>query len=823
MNLDSHKKDFGPDGLSDVQISEVRKVLLDQKETIRSKRSLTIKLTNFPQNASLSSIFYVARQLIHDLSINIERLLVAENNLNVVPEEILWVCDQRLKVLDLHGNDLCEVPESLFLLFPNLEFLDLSENRLWNLPKSMKFLESLRLLNLNDNVFSYMPPILGELYNLEKVSVDGNHLTLPSQQLIQSFEKDTSRLRAYLLSNSTLLDASLSQQMHKSRANSSRSRSSSDVRPKSSKATKRMGLIINKNNKSDNKSETSFRGDARTDLNDPSLSDLSQAHSHLKTSPPSTTKTRSRQSTISEINDMLQQPELNDSESGAYFRRLSTLQELPQATNTKDSTGRVDEISEHTKATDGHTGRIRANLAPNFTAKQTDTSSVPRFLGSHESQQTDEAILTESISVNLISILKVARKVLFSFSEFHSSIKRLTGFCTDRKIAAKTISLLHNSKADIDFLVETMEMVEERNENSVQLLAAVTTCVFSFKHILNFLVDNYSIFVSRIDVCFIRMVYLTIFGAFSELQNAYRLLNPSSVKRSHPQPPAVTADIRAKLQANQIPDFHVESMKDQQSLNQLLQSAEHTLSMEEIDEKLYESIELAIANAQVVFNELTKAINKSAVASTNNGPQVMSSVVATKFKDLTNTCMALMDITRRLSLNLASIKFNTTPQMKRNFWDDINTFLKAIIQTFSSVKLIMKDAPILNDVRQSMASLTRATKELTILLEASSYSSFSEQSQSSTLGWSNSHTNLTHLGPSAPPVRMPLVATVGAAAAQAIMPSSESSSSSYQPPLTGDSSTLKTPSEHQATSPIKTVHKWAESESLGLILPSRKD
>lgn len=279
------------------------------------------------------------------------------------------------------------------------------------------------------------------------------------------------------------------------------------------------------------------------------------------------------------------------------------------------------------------------------------------------------------------------------------------------------------------------------------------------------------------------------------MQNAYRLLNPFGFPMKVPS--AIVRNQSGLTLTSMDPKFkQVQSAVTSEEFlaaaidsNNIMVETDH-ISMEEIDEKLYQCIDLATTNAQIVFSELTKAIGKSAIASANtNGSQSINLTVSTKFKELTNVCMTSMDITKRLKIKLSSIRSNQTPLVRRLFWDDINLFLKAILQTFSSVKGIMRDAPILNEVRQSMALLTKTTKDLTILLEASSYKSMSENAVSAThlqaslvsailppsappslnSVHSTSTVNLSQL-PGAALVRTPLVATVGAAAAQAILP-----------------------------------------------------
>lgn len=606
----------------------------------------------------------------------------------------------------------------------------------------------------------------------------------------------------------------------------------------------------------------------------------SNAISGPVTNPPS----RSRSNTLIEIDRMLENNDNVDTEHklGAYFRRLSTLTENPMdetlnsktASNgdNKPSRDLVDQVQFHNQHPaltnpntnsnpDSNTSSRNGSFSNTRHALSNSFSEADESEGSNSSHQRSSSTIKtppvskpggggpldaspsksskktgNSGSTNVINsatnnsniedstlIIGVSRKILFSFSELHSSVRRFSGFCIDKKVTIKMVSLLYTAKANIDSLVENLEMMEDNSNSSDKIVESLHTCISCFKSIMSLLSENFASFVAKIDVCFIRMLYLTIYGSFNEIFNAYRLLvpnvpikSPSNIESKSKQNPSLSINTSAGFENN-----------------------------EEVDGKLYDSIEIATAKAQDVFSELTKAISKSAIASANanaknnknkdevNGgnnndkpdehnPNVISPQVATKVKELTNVCVSSMDIIKRLKTKLITIRNNPSFTTKKLFWDDINYFLKAIIQTFSSVKGIMKDLPILNDIRSAMATLTKSTKDVTILLEASSYKTMSSefsnpalasnhppgltsipsvsniftplsghpnstsytnlpqsqyqyqsqslpQSQVNSNANSQSQLNLTQLQSLQPPVRTPLVATLGPAA-QAILP-----------------------------------------------------
>lgn len=299
---------------------------------------------------------------------------------------------------------------------------------------------------------------------------------------------------------------------------------------------------------------------------------------------------------------------------------------------------------------------------------------------------------------------------------------------------------LYTTKASIDALVENLEAIDDNTNGSSmpsqeQTMASLLLCIGLVKLIIKVLGELLPYFMEHTDVCFIRLLYLTFYGSINELANAYRLLA---------KPPQLL-----------IPDPKV------------VVNTSSSYDTDDIDERLYRAIDVATAEAMVVFGELTKAISGGA----SNGANIA------KVKELTSICMTLMEITKRLKTKMVTIRNNPSLPTKRAFWDETNLFLKLIVQTFMHVKGIMQDLPILNEVRSSMSTLTKTTKDVTILLEVSLYKLILEVTLATA----------THPPPLAliplvlaifqittptsqvPQVRTPLVASLGAAA-QAIKP-----------------------------------------------------
>ncbi len=88
--------------------------------------------------------------------------------------------------LDLSKQKLREIPPAVFN-FPNLEYLNLSKNRISLIPSQISKLGELKQLDLSKNQISILPPKLGMLLSLEKL--------LLSKNTIESIPDEIGRLQ----------------------------------------------------------------------------------------------------------------------------------------------------------------------------------------------------------------------------------------------------------------------------------------------------------------------------------------------------------------------------------------------------------------------------------------------------------------------------------------------------------------------------------------------------------------------------------------------------------------------------------------------------
>ncbi|MBI3123007.1 MAG: leucine-rich repeat domain-containing protein [Ignavibacteriales bacterium] len=110
---------------------------------------------------------------------NLEYLDISNNQLTQVPSEICALSN--LQSLEVSDNELTQIPSEIFALF-NLQSLDVSFNQLTQLPSEIGNLSNLQSLDVSFNQLTQLPSEIGTLTILQTLDVTGNQLIqLPSE------------------------------------------------------------------------------------------------------------------------------------------------------------------------------------------------------------------------------------------------------------------------------------------------------------------------------------------------------------------------------------------------------------------------------------------------------------------------------------------------------------------------------------------------------------------------------------------------------------------------------------------------------------------
>ena len=98
---------------------------------------------------------------------------------------------EQLKSGELHGlklvkikSDLTTIPKEIFSLSDNLEILDLSGNKLSEVPNDIIKLTKLKILFLSDNNFTVFPEVLGRCSQLEMIGFKNNQILTMSEHAL---------------------------------------------------------------------------------------------------------------------------------------------------------------------------------------------------------------------------------------------------------------------------------------------------------------------------------------------------------------------------------------------------------------------------------------------------------------------------------------------------------------------------------------------------------------------------------------------------------------------------------------------------------------
>lgn len=87
--------------------------------------------------------------------------------------------------LDLSRNILTTLPEVFFSSLPSVEYLDLSQNCLWELSPSVGLLKSLISLKLSGNILESLPSDLATLPRMESLDCSGNPVIEPPKAVVR--------------------------------------------------------------------------------------------------------------------------------------------------------------------------------------------------------------------------------------------------------------------------------------------------------------------------------------------------------------------------------------------------------------------------------------------------------------------------------------------------------------------------------------------------------------------------------------------------------------------------------------------------------------
>ncbi|TKR80853.1 hypothetical protein L596_014845 [Steinernema carpocapsae] len=142
-----------------------------------------------------NEIPYIPREI--SLLTNLRELSIDENEIDVIPEEVVAGCF-KLEVLEISKNRISEIPKEIGDLESLVE-LRCSRNRLKEFPNSLGRLKNLKILHSQENAIEHLNPSIGGCTSLEELDLSDNFLVeVPSAvgnlQVLHSLNLDCNEL-----------------------------------------------------------------------------------------------------------------------------------------------------------------------------------------------------------------------------------------------------------------------------------------------------------------------------------------------------------------------------------------------------------------------------------------------------------------------------------------------------------------------------------------------------------------------------------------------------------------------------------------------------
>lgn len=682
--------------VSSLRYPQNQKLMFLISNELSQKDSPTIKLidlniTNLPDEAI---------ELLH----SVERLSLQKNSLESLPVSFGKLT--KLRYLDLNGNNLQEIP-SVLLQCSSLEILDLASNSITQLPQeySSIWCENLKVLSIKNNKISSLKdlyPIISQLKNLKILEIEGNNIPIDE---LESVEKLVPRS---LHSPEEYWCIALQQYFDHTPTLDQRQQ-------KKVRASKRMGFISTPGN----------------------ISQSSEDDRHHL------------------INSPQQDLELcNHSKYNDYFKRLSVLPEEGISTSEK----RV-----------GHEDILTGSRKLLFTF--TECQQNIRKMSSLCSDKT--------VAVNIISLLYTVRSHIDNLVEVLDQSEN-NNQVRDNLLVKLCVAIIAVFKEITMLLRKNFKSIFEGNDICfirmfyVTLLCSYTEmynawCLIApenaelskkkklgysqssnsshhFKHIptrqrsntVHRITSNVSTNTQQ-SILQPPQQFVTLTQQSAQSSGSSNLVQ-AVISGSPPQSsldlkPNVTEISPSGIQTDSSHSPKGKSLQypspSSVHVNPNIACSLHTPSESippsngcvdnNIDKQLYHILNTVIGMANVIYSQLTQVITRSAIAG--------------KTKDLMDTCLQSMELSKTLKSRLSLITSSEsetyqTTQEKFKTWEDINAFLKSIISILANTKTIMKDFPVLNEVRPNLASLAKITKDVTVILDLSTYKGASTSTSS---------------------------------------------------------------------------------------------
>lgn len=694
---------------------------------------------------------------------SVERLSLRKNLISHLPSNICSL--KSLRYLDLDSNVLREIP-AVLMQCPTLEILDLSNNKIESLPNDVTPLwsENLKVLSLkNNNVGTiWEMSALAKLENLSVLEIEGNPLPKEELDLVKSYTPMTSgisqeeywaiALRRYLQSQTppTVLG------------------SGNSTDPKMSRAAKRMGFI-----------STSTSSDHSTPASPSPVSQFFSEGDYSSSSHNDSNATfNSELYNHSKFNDYFKRLSILPEESHQYTGRQSS---SISSSNEQHKLPHEELVIACRKLLFGFTEcqqnirkiasfckekSVAVNVVSLLYSVRSHIDNLVEVLEQVESKEHSQDRALIKLCITIVTIFKQIigqlRKhfraffeaddlcfirmfymtLLCSYNEIYNawcflnaedakfSKKRLIGRSLSSSVA-HPLSGANGANSNSIFVPRTRSNTLQSKVPPIPFNSGVNNNVDP-AHVGNSVSSPVSGAVTPTYPLNVQpnSRQLTPPPAISSNNTSYNTSNSNSNVLSVPQNSQVAAEPRYQEHSPRQYIPHSPKPKATESISESESESPSTSvssASKNVDQQLYQTLRVVIKMVNVVYDQLTSMISNTARASTA-GQQELTGNLLAKIRDLTDTCCQAMDLSKVLGerLNLLTSETVTSERFlthgeKLKTWENINAFLKSIISILANTKVLMEGMPALNEIRPNLASLAKVTKDVTVVLDLSSY------------------------------------------------------------------------------------------------------
>ncbi|KAF3936457.1 hypothetical protein ABW19_dt0206645 [Dactylella cylindrospora] len=584
----------------------------------------------------------------------------------------------------------------------SLEILDISRNKIRELPQDLGHLMKLKVLSISKNRIHALPNYISQMDELKILKVDSNPIIYPPPHVWQFDEEGDADKDLWLEELKRFLRQGLNQQGPSN--DTEDSRSSDGENDTDYSGIGRYGLRNGKGEKGAMSGTTDDLSLARNlapedigigdPANAPAIPSKNLQRKLAGVIPQPATSSGNNAAAAASASQSSERSRSN-SESVAVNRAAKRMGYIGQ----KNVLGTVDEVrtvKHHVRGISYDSsineaaqrasnvpngGEIAASLTNSANNTEDTNQPDPYFRRIQDSSKQTSRPDTGTAS----GIIETARSILYSIYKAQPTIEFYVGLIKERNSLPTTgiDRVLPTANLNISSLIQSLEACESKDfSNHVDVLInASHTAILTFKHVLNQLQQVVHDAANQIDARYTRTILLTIFGSLVELQNAWLTLRKyipllTASRPANSMVPGKTKPLNPTGLIPQVPQRVQEAGVAPNTPGAIV----FDNPMENTDELLFDKLGNTVSVTLQAISLLSDSIKKTA---SQQNPHIQQSTLQ-KLRDLDKICNSGSEVAKRLKIRLETIREADWVE-RRRFYEDITRFVQVYTTHFHSL------------------------------------------------------------------------------------------------------------------------------------------